>query len=153
MQNMQNKIIAIILVSILFIFFFYTPQHINVWNATFLHLNFFHLALNSVTLYSLYTSQLNRFKPYIIIPASYFIAVIAFYVSNNTSIGASAAILALFGFMLAKHINKHNSILTILIIVLSFLPGIDTTAHIMAIFLSFFIGCFFNLINFILRNV
>lgn len=150
---MQKKIIATILVSILILFYIFDPQQTNVWNASVKHLNVFHLILNSVTLYSLYTSQLNNFKPYIIIPSCYLIAVIAFYVSDDVAIGASGAILALFGFIVSKNINKHNLAITAIVIALSFLPGIATTVHLVAILLSMLVGLIVNAIIYIGNHV
>lgn len=149
---MQKKVTAYILCATLILCYAAQLPH-NTVTATLCHLNIFHLLLNVVTLWKLYTSTLNSYNSAIIIPACYIMATLAFALSPENAIGASAFILSLFTFILMRNLNKHNITLLIALIALSFLPGIATLVHLYSIALPVLAYFAYTVARFIYHNV
>lgn len=149
---MQNKVIAIIACGIL-IAGFLLPLPLNVWTAPVSHQNSAHLALNVWSLYALISKACRHKHALLIVVVCYAVGVLATFLSPAQTIGASSMIFCLWGLLLIDNLNLRNILFTGSLTILSFLPGIATIAHIIALALGIILASIAKLFTFIWRNV
>jgi rhomboid protease GluP len=122
--------------------------------AGFLHAGFWHIAINSWSLFILVTEVEQFYGTSRFIVAYVFSTITGFWLAyffGSFSLGASAAAFGLFGIMLAmglRHrsdplaqaIRAHYGQWLILGLVLSFMPGVSLSAHVGGLVGGFIVG-------------
>lgn len=122
--------------------------------AGFLHANFWHIAINSWSLFILVTEVEQFYGTSRLIVVYVFSTITGFWVAyffGSVALGASAAAFGLFGIMLAmgighradplaQAIRRHYSQWLILGLVLSIMPGVSLSAHVGGLIGGFVIG-------------
>lgn len=122
--------------------------------AGFLHAGFWHIAINSWSLFILVTEVEQFYGTSRFIVAYVFSTMTGFWLAyffGSVSLGASAAAFGLFGIMLAmslRHrsdplaqaIRAHYGQWLILGLVLSFMPGVSLSAHVGGLVGGFIVG-------------
>lgn len=122
--------------------------------AGFLHANFWHIAVNSWSLFILVT-EVEQFYGTSRLIVAYVVSTFTgfwfAYFFNSSALGASAAAFGLLGIMLAmgvRHradplaqaVRAHYQQWVIVSIVLSFMPGVSLTAHVGGLAGGFLVG-------------
>lgn len=148
----QKKITAYIIISLLCLVYAVNPQP-NIYNAILCHANIFHLLTNIIAIWSIYTSHLNVFTAWKIIPACYLLGTIGFTISPTPAVGASAFVYALLGSIWAKNTTRHNTVIIFFFSLFSFLPQIATTVHLFSLLGAFTLIKIYHTFRFIWNHV